>query len=417
MLNKNNERELAYVTTIDDIKPIEGKDRVECAVVGGWRVMVRKGLYSIGDPAVYIEIDSLCPATDERFSFLEKYKYKIKTQKFKGFYSQGLLMSAEELGWNIIGKGQGGDSTIINGLIDNKNIEHYPNTESAFVTKELGIIYYEPEDNKRKASSEVDKYKKMAQRHPKLFQKPFIKWLYKRIWGKKILFLFFGKKKDKTSWPNWVVKTDEERIENMPWVLQEKNEWFATEKIDGTSTTFTMKGRGWKRQFFICSRNVCFDTPAKMAEGAWYDTNVYQEMAIKYDIEKVLSAIMEKYKILDYVTLQGETYGEGIQKRDYSLKEHRFMAFNLIFGYKNGLRRRWNPREMTDILKDYNVPCIPIIDEKYILPDTVEELRNFVDSEPSNVDGKIKEGIVFRSSDGVHSFKCVSPNYLMKYHS
>lgn len=35
MLNKNNERELAYVVRIDDIKPIEGRDRVECAKDGG----------------------------------------------------------------------------------------------------------------------------------------------------------------------------------------------------------------------------------------------------------------------------------------------------------------------------------------------------------------------------------------------
>lgn len=35
MLNKNNERELCYLVTIDSIEPIEGKDRVECARVGG----------------------------------------------------------------------------------------------------------------------------------------------------------------------------------------------------------------------------------------------------------------------------------------------------------------------------------------------------------------------------------------------
>lgn len=32
MLNAKNERELAYVVTVDAIEPIEGKDRVEAAV-------------------------------------------------------------------------------------------------------------------------------------------------------------------------------------------------------------------------------------------------------------------------------------------------------------------------------------------------------------------------------------------------
>ena len=34
MLNSNGTRELVYITKIDEIKPIAGRDRVECAVVG-----------------------------------------------------------------------------------------------------------------------------------------------------------------------------------------------------------------------------------------------------------------------------------------------------------------------------------------------------------------------------------------------
>ena len=33
MLNKELERELAYVVKVDAVRPIAGKDRVECAVV------------------------------------------------------------------------------------------------------------------------------------------------------------------------------------------------------------------------------------------------------------------------------------------------------------------------------------------------------------------------------------------------
>ena len=413
MLNANGERELVYVVTIDDIKPIEGRDRVECAVVGGWTVMVRKDQFKPGDLGIYFEIDSKVPAK-EPFMFLEGKHFKIKTQKYKTpngqFWSQGLLMAAEDFGWRIVENGT---------VIAKENGDSFELGD--FLTKELGVVYADPEDNSRKSKSSVDKYQKMAQRMGKKFAKQPYRWLMKRTWGKKLLFFFYGKKKDTKAWPEWVVKTDEERIENLPWRLQDKTPWFATEKIDGTSTTFTMRGFGRKREFYICSRNVCFNTPEKMESGAWYDTNVYQEMAIKYNIEEVLSMLMEyfgniKNKEVDFVTLQGETYGAGIQKRDYSLTDHDFMAFNVIVGYVGEAPRRLNPEEMTTLLADYGVPCVPIIDTAYILPDTIEELRDFVNSAMSAVDGQMKEGIVFRSADGSQSFKCVSPDFLLKYH-
>ena len=83
----------------------------------------------------------------------------------------------------------------------------------------------------------------MAQRRPDIFKKPWARWMMKRDWGKKVMFVFFGKKKDKrNAWPAWVVKTDEERCQNMPWLFPGNDEeWIATEKVDGTSTTFTMR--------------------------------------------------------------------------------------------------------------------------------------------------------------------------------
>lgn len=414
MINpKTGQRELAYVVKIDSIEPIPGRDRVECAKVGGWTVMTRCNQFKPGDLGIYFEIDSKVPAK-EPFMFLEGKHFKIKTQKYKTpngqFWSQGLLMAAEDFGWRIVENGtamakENGDSFEL----------------GDFLTKEFGVTYADPEDNSRKSKSSVDKYQKMAQRMGKKFSKQPYRWLMKRTWGKKLLFFFYGKKKDTKAWPEWVVKTDEERIENLPWRLQDKTPWFATEKIDGTSTTFTMRGFGRKREFYICSRNVCFNTPEKMESGAWYDTNVYQEMAIKYNIEEVLSMLMEyfgniKNKEVDFVTLQGETYGAGIQKRDYSLTDHDFMAFNVIIGYVGEAPRRLNPEEMTTLLADYEVPCVPIIDTAYVLPDTIEELRDFVNNAMSAVDGQMKEGIVFRSADGSQSFKCVSPDFLLKYH-
>ena len=410
MLNKDGQRELAYVVLIDKIIPIEGADRVEQAVVGGWHVMTRKGQFKVGDPAIYFEIDSKVPET-EPFEFLASKHYKVKTQKyFKGtVISQGLLMSAEDFGWTIESAQFAGGFYYI---IDDKGIKHIPeDKDTMFLTKQLGITYAISEDNKRKGNNS-DKYKKMAQRHGKLFSKQPFRWLMKKTWGKKLLFIFFGKKKDNRNWPAWVTRTDEERVQNMTWILEDKRPWIATEKIDGTSTTFTLKrGKGFhKDEFYVCSRNVVFDKPDK---ACFYDTNVYIEMAIKYDIEnKMKSLFNNEFKDCDWITIQGETYGPGIQKRDYTAPEHHFMAFNFITS-KDG---RWNSEKMVELLERKNgIPCVPILDNHFILPDTVEELLEMADGE-SVLDNKLREGIVFRSYDAKQSFKAVSNKFLLKYH-
>lgn len=197
--------------------------------------------------------------------------------------------------------------------------------------------------------------------------------------------------------------------QNMTWILTNKEPWIATEKIDGTSTTFTMKRHKiGKPEFYVCSRNVVFDRSDKKC---FYDTNVYLEMAEKYKIYDVLLDIMTS-KNLDWVTIQGETYGAGIQKRDYSKNDHDFMAFNLIYSDCG----RLNTVDMKYTLDKYGIPSVPILNKNYILPDTLDELMNFSTGN-SLVDGKPREGIVFRSMDGKTSFKCVSNSFLLKYHS
>ncbi|MDE6918006.1 MAG: hypothetical protein K2P39_14565 [Lachnospiraceae bacterium] len=387
MLNKKGQRELAYVVKIDGICAIEGADRVEVAQVGGWRIMVRKGQFVPGDLAVYFEIDSRVPER-EPFLFLESKHYRIKTQKyFKGtVISQGLLMAAEDFGW-----------------------EKDALKPGDFLTEKLGVTYAVEEDNVRKSAS-ADQYKRMASRHPKLFQTRAVRWLWQRVWGRKLLFVLLGKKQDKKSaWPSWVTRTDEERVQNIPGVLANKSEWVATEKIDGTSTTATLRRRGKKKyDFYICSRNVVFDRPDRKT---YYDFNVYTEMAEKYHFEETLKAIADRYG-LEWVTLQGESFGAGVQKRDYGLKERDFMGFNLIFSD----RGRLGSREAADIMKEYGIAWVPIVDEHFILPDTVEELLQTAAGK-SAIDGGMREGLVLRAKDGSRSFKAVSNEFLLKYHT
>jgi hypothetical protein len=67
-------------------------------------------------------------------------------------------------------------------------------------------------------------------------------------------------------------------------------------------------------------------------------------------------------------------------------------------------------------MAEYGIPWVPIVDEKFILPDTVEELLNIATAD-SAIDGGMREGLVFRSQDGTKSFKAVSNEFLLKYHN
>lgn len=387
MLNKSGERELAYIVQVDAVDPIPGYDRIDRATVNGWHCVVGKGM-AAGDKAVYFEIDSLLPATDERFAFCEKYKYRVKTQRMcKGaVISQGLLMPLSQFP-------ELGDLPV-----------------GSFVTERLGVKYYEPQDNVRKAPP-VDKYKRMAQRHGKLFARQPYRWLMKRDWGKKLLFFFYGKKRDKKSgWPAWVKTTDEERVANIPWILNTDEYWVLTEKIDGSSTSFSIKRNHWpfKNEFYVCSRHVAFDSDG--AGNCFYDTNVYTEMAEKYHVRDVLEAMLRDRPDEDWITIQGETYGEGVQKRTYGKRDHDFAAFNLVYSTVG----RVGSIQMEKELSRYGIPCVPILGTM-ALPKTVDEMIALATGD-SMIDGGMREGLVCRSLDGSHSFKAVSPEYLMKYH-
>jgi hypothetical protein len=407
MLNSKGERELAYVVIIDEIMPIEGYDRVELARVGGWHVIVQKGQFTVGDPAIYFEVDSKVPSDRECFAFLAKRKYKIKTIKMCGVVSQGLLMHAEDFDWKIE------SAQFCSGvcyIVDDEGKQHFGFDETRFLTEKLGVTHIENEDNK--PAQRVDKYKAMAQRRPDIFKRKLARWFMRREWGRKLMFFFFGKKRDKKDgWPSWVQKTDEERVQNMPWILEDKGEWIVTEKIDGTSTTFTMKrGKFGKNKMYVCSRNVCFDTVDK---PCYYDTNVYWEMAKKYNIYDVLSKLLDRFPNAEWVTIQGETYGEGIQKRNYSLKGHEFAVFNLIISDRGRLGTQEMVYELGNIC---DIPCVPILGT--ITFDDLNGVDDLLARADGNsvIDGLPREGFVLRSLDGARSFKAVSNNYLLKYH-
>ena len=370
MLNKQGTRELAYVVKIDSIEPIPGRDRVECAKVGGWTIMVRKNQFKPGDLGIYFEIDSKVPAK-EPFMFLEGKHFKIKTQKYKTpngqFWSQGLLMAAEDFGWRIVENGtvmakENGDSFEL----------------GDFLTKELNVTYADPEDNSRKSKSSVDKYQKMAQRMGKKFTKQPYRWLMKRTWGKKLLFFFYGKKKDTKAWPDGrfpgVARTDQERVENMTWILQDKTPFIVTQKCDGSSGTYILERKGKNKfEFYVCSRNVRM--ASKEQECFYGSHNYYWEVAEKYDIENKMKAWLNSVPGRDWVCWQGEICAPGIQKNPHNLSETHFYCFH----WTDNVNGRRDIRDAIVDWKSYNMETVPIVCDNYIMPDDFEEFKKSAD--------------------------------------
>ena len=95
-------RKLATIRKIDALTPIEGADAIEAATIGGWKVVVKKGEFTVGDMAVYCEIDSWIPT--ELAPFLSKGKEprvyegirgeRLRTVKLRGVYSECLIIPA-----------------------------------------------------------------------------------------------------------------------------------------------------------------------------------------------------------------------------------------------------------------------------------------------------------------------------------
>lgn len=387
------ERSLAHVEVISNIEDIPGADRIVCATVLGWKVVIAKAdNFKVGDKVIYVEIDSKLPERPE-FEFMRDRKYRVRTIRLRGQYSQGLILPISLL-----------------------KHDYKVGTD---VTKELGITYYIPEDNIRKSAKVPKelKYQSMAARHKNLFKRPFFRWMMRRSWGRKLLFWFFGRKKDKPkAFPTkfaFIHKTDQVRIENMPWILEDNTPYIRTQKCDGSSATFILARKKW--EFYVCSRNVRM---LDETQDSFYGShNYYWEVAKKYDIKAKLKNYLQQHPDLDYVCWQGEICAPGIQSNPHHLTETHLFLFHMIDS-KQGF---YDIREAAKIWKEYDMEHVPIDENLYMLPQNLEEFKETADGfySPSVCEGKTncrREGYVYyKSTDPNVSFKNISRQYLMKH--
>lgn len=349
---------LASVQKVLNVTPIDGADAIETAHVLGWQVVIKKGEYKIGDLCVYIQIDTVTPET-EQFDFLRERKYRVRTIKLRKQISQGLIVPLPP------GKWKEGDD----------------------VTEIIGVKKYEKPDN-----------------NPERFEKPRVP----KIWYKKLWYIFKYnylfkalpglQKKSRSPFPKHLVSiTDEERIQNMPQVLNQYagKEFVVSYKLDGSSITIIHNKAFGKSKFRICSRR--FELHDK--KNDWY--RVFEKTDFKYEVLKIVA----HFKTND-VIVQGECIGK-FNGNHHNQQSDSIRLFNI---YVNG--KRLNQKEFIDTCLKLNIPHCP----KYKITLLNHDLASILkESEIKDVLNPAveAEGLVWRCIEDNMSFKVINNKYLL----
>ena len=358
-------RSLAHIEKIIDIQPIEGADKIEVATVLGWEVVVKKEEFKVGDLCCYIEIDSIVPPT-KYFEFMEPRKYRVRTIKLRKQISQGLLVSLDSL--------PEFQSKYAQGI-------GYYFEEGEDVTDLIGITKYEsPSD--RESNIRTTSRKKYNW---------FTRFMTRFNWYRKLT------KQRSKSFPEWLKKTDEPRIQNMPSVLRDRdNDWIASEKIDGCSMSVYYIHKLFPK-FGICSRNV---------RKFEFDNSDWSLCAKQFDIKN--KALPKDYAI------QGEIISDKIQGGKYRsgkvTKPFDFYVFN-VYDIKEN--RYLSLSEAIEFCSTTGLKHVPIIYRNVQLLETVKEMLEQAEGRSVLADTE-REGLVWRKEDQSKSFKVVSNKFLLK---
>ena len=352
------ERKLASIRKISDLSPIEGADKIELATIDGWKVVVAKDVnHKVGDLIVYCEVDSFLPIEPE-FEFLRKSSYKkmgdqegfrLKTIKLRGEVSQGLVVPIHVLPLlEMVHEGQD-------------------------VTEILGIVKYEPPIPAQLAGQA------------------------------------------KGYFPGFIRKTDEERVQNLTeeysgWVITSSHQFYATEKLDGSSATFYVRDG----EFGVCSRNLELAEPEEFVPGNVMcedgierpkQENTFWKVAREMDIKKKLLSTNRN------ICVQGELIGEGIQKNPYRIKGHTVRFYN---AFDIDKQERLGVKEFLHLMETLGFETVPVLSYDFQLPETIEELLKSAEAKSVLNSNTGREGLVIRSWDMGISFKAISNKFLMK---
>lgn len=338
----DSERVLAQIVKITNIMPIKDADQIELANVLGWDVVIKKNDFHVNDLAIYFTIDSVLDGEKEYCNFLQGKR--LKTKKIRGVVSQGLLGPLQWLNYH--------DANY--NVLDLK--------EGDNVTQKLNV---------------------------KKYINPTEEYIYKNIC--------------KSTFPDFCPKTDEERIQNIPYKIKNLvgKKIVVTKKFDGTSATFIHLKTDSK--FLICSRNNIVTD---------FNDNSYLhffEMSKKYNLEEKMQ------KLNKNIAIQGEICGPKINGNRLKLKENDLFVFN-IYDIESEKYLLWD--EVIDITRELNLKTVDVVYYGDMKTEwlTVNKLLELADSQ-TYIYGDICEGIVIKTDDafGRISFKVISNKFLLKH--
>lgn len=350
----NGNRQLVTIQKIDKIIKHPNADRLNIATIGLWEMITAASL-NAGDEVLFFEIDSMIPLNDSRFEFLKGRNEKVlndttysrlRTMRLRGELSQGLIIPIKEF---------------------EREVEQFLNTENELDLQEiLGVKKYE-------APAWISRGKGS---NPEIGN----------------------------SFPDFVPKTDQERIQNCIRQYQDavaNNESFeASFKLHGSSITILVKNN----QLEICSRNYSLRIPDVFE---WNEvTNHFISTAIKAGI--VFKLLLLHSMTGKNIALQGELFGEGINKNFENIKG---LDINIFDVYDIDAMRYLLPKERMEFLNTHNIKSVPIYDADFKLPSNPGDCLRIADGD-SAYNGKFREGLVFKSNTRDFSFKAVSNRFL-----
>lgn len=373
-------RELCTIQVIKSLKPIPGKDNILYASFRniGFRVVVGKNDFKVGDHCIYVESDTLLPKIPE-LSFLERRcaskkweGYRIKAMYFGDLFSEGIALP----------------------------LSMFPAIttfeEGTVVTDIVGAVKYDPE------SELEDTLVKPKKRKNNAFVNFFLKF--------KLFRDVFYPEQGKDSFPSFLHKTDETRAQALSYLFNEENKGkfvYVTEKIDGQSATYTWKDG----KFYVCSRRIHLKKP---------DNSSYWTVVKTHHIKDKLKALAKQLGIKD-IAIQGEIIGPGIQGNKYQRKFYEFFVYNVFDIKKQEYVSYKDFCYKVDFSKFRMVPVLGT----YVLGqwNDIYELEAFSKGNSLLLNSQIREGIVIRTVDSepaqrgmanMFSFKVINPDFKAK---
>lgn len=85
------------IQKIEKIVPHPNADKLELIYLEGlsWQVVAQKGIHSVNDKVIYVQIDSIVPET-EQFEFLRVKKFRIRPIRLRQELSYGLILPLKD---------------------------------------------------------------------------------------------------------------------------------------------------------------------------------------------------------------------------------------------------------------------------------------------------------------------------------